>query len=68
MPSIQTQNFDQPFADLPPYQKPAAGRRCPQNKYGYNISLPCEMMPYQMVQMSSDGAFFYLDASYNFGI
>jgi iron complex outermembrane receptor protein len=40
------------------------------NKYGYNISLPYDhdILPYQMVQMGANGAFFYLKASYSFGL
>jgi iron complex outermembrane receptor protein len=39
-------------------------------KYGYNISLPYDhdILPYQMVQMGANGAFFYLKASYSFGL
>ena len=39
-------------------------------KYGYNISLPYDrdILPYQMVQMGANGAFFCLEASYSFGI
>lgn len=39
-------------------------------KYGYNISLPYDrdILPYQMVQMGANGTFFYLKASYSFGL
>ncbi len=38
-------------------------------KYGYKVSLPYDrdILPYQMVQMGANGAFFYLKASYSFG-
>ncbi|SHJ12557.1 iron complex outermembrane recepter protein [Hymenobacter daecheongensis DSM 21074] len=40
------------------------------DKYGYNISLPYDhdILPYQMVQTGLNGAFFYLKASYTFGL
>ncbi len=39
-------------------------------QHGQNISLPYDhdILPYQMVQMGANGAFFYLKASYSFGL
>lgn len=39
-------------------------------QHGQNISLPYDhdILPYQMAQMGASGAFFYLKASYSFGL
>lgn len=39
------------------------------DKYGFNVSLPSDhdILPYQLVQMGSSGALYYLKASYSFG-
>ncbi|MBH8560467.1 TonB-dependent receptor [Hymenobacter negativus] len=39
-------------------------------KHQQNVSLPYDhdILPYQMVQMGANGAFFYLKASYSFGL
>ena len=43
---------------------------CLSAKYGYNVSLPSDhdILPYQIVQMGANGAFFHLKASYSFGL
>ena len=42
---------------------------CLAAKYGYNISPPANhnILPYQIVQVGANGAFFYLKYSYFFG-
>ena len=50
-------------------QTPASTNAYLSAKYGRSISLPSDhdILPYQIVQLGTNRAFFYLKASYTFG-